>query len=377
MPNINDDAIDNDPIEQELDTEVTSELDAVEDTPQQDTPTPEERGARAAAAKALAAHEKEEESPKGAMPNLSGMPADKEAQVKPQQDVDPITGRVLDPIRPPASMSPELREQFGQVPRRLQQYWVDREKHIATELGRTTEARKFYQEFRDISAPYESLFKQHNISATKHARELFQLSHALNTGTPEQRAFIMVKLLEQFKPDAQTMQNMLAGQQVNVQPPQVPQRQYSQDELADMALQRREEQQVGDTTNQEIARFEADPANEFYADVKHTMGKLIETGVIAESDVSTMLRAAYDLAVAQHAGIQEVLAARRARTTAQSTQQAPQQPLQRTQPAVPRPTPSAKPSVGAGVQRAHGNKQFKSSRDAARAALEEHGVLDD
>lgn len=372
-------AINNDPFEtEELDntTPVIESADEPVIETEEAEPAPDAKGARAAAARALKDIDVDEPAA-GALPKLDGLP--KTEAAKPKQEIDPITGRVLEPIKPPASMSPELREQFGQVPRRMQQYWVDREKHIATELGKTTEARKFYEEFRGITQPYEGLLKHHNITATAHAKELFQLSHSLNTGTPEQKAYVFVQLLNQFKPDAATMQAMLAGQQVNIRPPTVPQRQYTQDELADMALAKRTEEQQNQSAQSETERFGNDSANEFYADVKHTMGQLIDTGVIPESDIPTMLRQAYDLAVSRHSGIQEVLAARKGAVPGQRAQQAPLQPLQHAQApaAAARPTPSVKPSVGGGVQRASQNRKFSSSREAARAALEANGWLDD
>lgn len=364
MANIKSDAIDNGP-EEELDLTPVEDTEPVEASTEQETTdeTPVEeapKGARAAAARALA----------GDIEKPAAVEEPAKPKLQPGQEIDPISGRVLDPIKAPASMTPELREQWSTVPRRMQQYWSDREKHIATELGRTAEARKFHDEFRSMTAPYEATLKQYGITATQHAKELFNLSHQITVGTPQQRAAIFVQMLKQYQPDAATMQAMLEGQNVSVQPFTEPKVQLSDDELADRALAKREASALEDDATAAMAQFEQDPANEFYGDLKSTMGKLIDSGVIAGPDMATMLRQAYDLAAAQHPGIQDVLKARAAAQAAAAPVIAPTSPKTApTSAQISRPTPSVKPSVGGGVQRTQ-QTRFKSARDAARAAIE-------
>lgn len=294
------------------------------------------------------------EAPKTAMPTLD---PSKPTVAETTKEIDPISGRELEAIKAPNSMSPALREKWGTVPRQMQQYWIDRERDMSTKLQETAQERKLAQEFREVAAPYEAMLRQHNTTAAAHAKELFNLSHSLLTGTPQHKAQVFASMLNHYKPDPAALQAALAGQPVqamNTAPKQVDISAEVERTIAARETKRMEAEAVSLAES-----FSRDPKNEFFEDVKGLMQKGIEAGLVNPNQpVNTMLKEAYDWACQQHPEVRGILTTR--------TQVAA--PVAAT--AIAKPVGSVKPSLGTGNR--SGTAKPMSLREATLAAWDKH-----
>lgn len=72
---------------------------------------------------------------------------------EPAKELDPISGREIEPIRAPSTMTPLLREKWGTVPREMQKFWVDRERDMQVKLQETADQRKLAKDFHQAAEP--------------------------------------------------------------------------------------------------------------------------------------------------------------------------------------------------------------------------------
>jgi hypothetical protein len=269
--------------------------------------------------------------------------------------VDPISGRTLEPIKAPV-LPVSLRDKWGTLPREFQQYWADRERDMAVKIQETTDDRKLAKEFKDIASPYEAMLRQHNTTATAHVSDLLKASYTLNTGTPQQRAEVFYGLLAQFQPDAATLQALIQRKPIPMAQQQAAKPVNVQEEV-DKALKTREETRAVNEGKAAADAFKADPANEFFDDVRDTMSKAIDAGFVQGSTWPELLKKAYDFAVQQHPEIKKVLADRATAATPA---------------AKPKPVASVKPSLGPGNRNASPKKKM-SPQEAVEWAWKQNG----
>ncbi|MEF8758312.1 MAG: hypothetical protein V5B36_00870 [Candidatus Accumulibacter sp. UW25] len=332
---------------------------------EQTTNNKEDDSLDAVIAKAMEKHAPSDVEPEKTAPEVqkTALPEQKEsvpeAPEAPEKRIDPISGRELAPIKAPASLTPALREKWSKVDPQFQQYWADRERDIATKLNDTAEERKLAHEIKEITAPYEPILRQFGVSATAHIKELFNLSHSLNTGTPQQKAQIIYNLINHFKPDAETLGGLFNGKPVQQQPAQQPVNVQSE---VERILAEREEQAVQARGESAIAKFSNDPSNEFFEDVKVMMGKAIDSGFVTGGTEDELLANAYKFACNHHDEIRSILEQRKA---TQPVQQVVQQPVQQ-------PVKSVKPSLGSGKSVARPQTAI-SMDDAIETAMKKHG----
>lgn len=346
MPNIND-AI----VNEEIEDEVQATEQGVVNEPAEAT-EPVERKAISlddALAKAFEKHTSTDEKPKTALPTTAEAPA-----ATPGKVVDPITGREQEPMKAPAGWTPTLREKWSGIDPTVQKFIHDRELSMAQTISKTADERKLATEFKEIAAPYEAMLRGFNTTATAHAKELFNLSHTLNTGTPQVKAQVMFNLINHFRPDPQTLQALFAGQQPQQQAPQV-----DVEKLVEQKLAAREEAQQQATIASDIAKFEADPKNEFYNEVKGQMSRILSAELVDAPTLPEMLKKAYDLACSQHPDVSQALAMRN-----QTTPAAPNA-------ARPKPVGAVKPSMGTGKASPVAPKKM-SLDDAIAEAMRRH-----
>lgn len=316
--------------------------------------TPKNESVRDAVMRAFEKTSKKGEAePKTAMPKLAGTPeaTTERPAIDTTKAVDPVTGRELEAIKPPSSMTPALREKWGSLDRQMQQFWVDREKDMSSKLNETAEERKLASQFREVAAPYEAMLRQFGTNATDHAKELFNLSHTLNTGSPQTKAQVIGQLIQHFRPDADTLRQVLSG--VPIQPTAPAPTPVDVQSEVERALAQREQAALEREAQLGIDAFENDPKNEFLKAVAPLMKKAIDAGFITGNSMQEVLKNAYDFACQQDPEVRGVLA-----------QRAAGQPTSK-------PVGSTKPSLGTG--RSNGQKtEYKTTRAAVLAAYEKH-----
>lgn len=270
---------------------------------------------------------------------------------------DPITGREVEPVKAPASLTPALREKWQTIDPQYQKWMVDRERDISTRLSQTADDRKFAAEVKKIAEPYSDMLKGFNQTATQHIDGLFKVSHLLATGNPQGKAqFIdsLIRLHLANTPDGmQWLSHFAQGGQPVAQPaPPAPQ--PSVDDLVAQKLAEKEAAAEEAAIAAELETFAT--THEFYTDVRAQMGKIIETGLVDGKNNAELFQNAYDLACQQHPEIKAVLAQR-------STTPAPK----------PKAVSSVKPSLGAG-RSTPAPARSMSIDDAVAAAFSKHGM---
>lgn len=255
-------------------------------------------------------------------------------------------------------MTPALREKWNSVPRQMQQFWIDRERDMSQKLQETAQERKLAAEFRDVAAPYEAMLRQTNTTAVAHAKELFNVSHTLHTGTPEQRAYLFHQLMTHFRPDFSVMQRLSQGQPTL--PIQAAPKPVDVQEEVNKALAQRAEQENQARIQRELHEFQNDPKNEFFADVRGLMGRILDAGLVPEGEPAQMFKAAYTLACQQDPGVRSVLEERaKAAETARAAQA--------NGATTTKPVGSVKSSLGTGNRTGAAQKTM-SVREALEAA---------
>jgi hypothetical protein len=295
-----------------------------------------------------------EKEPTNALPQAA-----ETTKVEPAKETDPITGRELEPIRAPSSMTPLLREKWGSVPREMQKFWVDRERDMQVRLQETADQRKLAKEFGEIAAPYEATFRQHQTNAVAHAKELFNLDHQLRTGSPAQKAQIIHSLISHFQPDFQTLAQLANGRQVQAAPAQqTPDVQA----LVRQELAARDNQQQEAEVQRHVDAFTSDPKNEFIDDLRPLMQKAIEAGFVQGNDIPELFRNAYDFAAQQHPEVKQILASRVAATQTQAQGAT----------ATAKPIQSVKPSLASGGRGGQTQPRPKSLREAVELSWNKH-----
>lgn len=277
------------------------------------------------------------------------------ADAEPAKELDPISGREIEPIRAPSTMTPLLREKWGTVPREMQKFWVDRERDMQVKLQETADQRKLAKDFHQAAEPYQDTFRQNGINAVDHAKDLFRMSHQLHSGTGEQKAKIIHELITQFRPDINTLTHLASGGQLQATQPAP-----NVDDLVRQRIEARDAEQQQATIQASIDQFRADPRYEFTDDLGELMGKAIEAGFVKGDDFPTLFRNAYDFAASQHPEIKQILATRAADLSVQPTT------------VKAKPVQSVKPSLASGGRGGQSQPRPKSLREAAELAWNKH-----
>lgn len=276
---------------------------------------------------------------------------------------DPITGQELQPIKAPVSWTPVLREKWTGIDPQVQKFINDRERELQTTLSKTADERKLASEVRSVLEPYEPMLKQYGVNGMDHIREILAHSKTLNTGTPQEKAYLLHTMIMNCKPDIATLTALANGQ---IQTPQTQQRQIDPQAEVQRILAEREQQQSLSEVDNEIQSFANDPANEFFYDVKDAMGRIIEAGLVDGNNMTELFKNAYELACSRHPEIQQIMAGRQS-TQVQAVPQASTKP---------KPVVGAKPSLSSGSTQKR--RSFGSVDAAINAAADEvfrnHGL---
>lgn len=278
-------------------------------------------------------------------------------------DVDPISGNKLEPVKAPNGLPPVLKERWKDVPRKLQEWTAARERDHSVLLQESAEDRKFSKSVRDIAAPYEPLLKQHNIDFLAHTKNLLEVSAALATAPQEHRAFLIDRFIRTSlnEQGIAALGRLSQGQAVSMPPMQpAPAPQKSPEEIKQQLRQELATEDRDKADQAAIDRFFADPKNEFADFLRAQMSRIITAELVdVTAPAEQQLAQAYQLAMNNSTEVKEALAMR-----------APAQPAVAAAPAQkPKPVNSVKNSLGGGIRTGTGPKKHMSLDDAILASL--------
>jgi hypothetical protein len=210
------------------------------------------------------------------------------------------------------SWKPGPRESWSKLERPVQEEILRREKEISTTLRDSADDRKLAREFKDTIQPFMQFIEADRSTPIMATKNLMATAAGLRVGTPMQKAQIAADIITQFGVDVQTLDNLLAGR---VQAPMnqeleqrlAPINQFMQEQQNQA---QRQYQEMEQSVESELEAFANDPKNEFFSDVKETMGDILD--IAAQRGIKMDLQTAYNRAIMEHTEISEILAQRKA-----------------------------------------------------------------
>lgn len=215
-------------------------------------------------------------------------------------------------IKAPNSWKPAMREKWSSLPKEIQQEIARRERDINKGMHESGEARRFQNEFERTVQPFQSFIAAENSTPLKAVQNMMQTAATLRIGSPQQKAQTVAHLIKNFGIDVKTLDSMLAGSyqtdpvqrqiQEAVAPVQEMVNRYQQQEASRHA-------ELNQNVGSELENFAADPANEFFDDVRDTMADIMDmaTNRGQKIDLST----AYNRAIMMHDDIADVVTQRK------------------------------------------------------------------
>lgn len=240
------------------------------------------------------------------------------------EDVDPVSGTKLEPIHAPNGMPPALKESWKDIPRRHQQWAMDREREHSKLLVDTAEARKLHKSVTEFVTPYEPMLRAGNVDFLTHTKRLYDASFALSNGSQEQRAAIIHNIITQTLGPAgfDALGQLASGRQVNIAPFTPPTPQKTQDQVKAELRQEIAGEDQDRIDQAAIDRFNADPKNEFLDFLRPQMVRILEAGLVDGATPDESLAKAYQMAINSNEEVKQVLASRQ-RTPAPAPAQKP------------------------------------------------------
>lgn len=149
----------------------------------------------------------------------------KDAAPEPAATVEPPAAEKIDP--PPGSWKPSEKSHWDKLPADVRAAVKRREAETSRAFQQTADARKAYDTLGEIFTPYVGLMQRHGIRdpLREIVQPLIQTRAALEAGTPEQKAALLVQLIDQFKVDTDVMNEIyndpkrVPGQNRHAAPP--------------------------------------------------------------------------------------------------------------------------------------------------------------
>jgi hypothetical protein len=231
----------------------------------------------------------------------------------------------------PASWSPAAREQWKAIHPDVQREVARREGEMARYVNEMSSARNIAERFTQTIQPFLGTIQAEGVDPLTAVRNLMQVTQTLRSGTQYEKASTLAQIVRVYGVDIASLDAALVGQA----PPQGSQQQAPdvnaavQQALAPLyqAAQQRQNQLMQSAEGEarsELETFAADPANEFFQDLRQEMADIIELGEKRGRDIS--IPEAYRQAAMLHPEVSKVMLARQqganARQLTQNAQRA-------------------------------------------------------
>ena len=244
----------------------------------------------------------------------------------------PTTHRV---DRAPASWRKEAKGEWASVPLHIRQEVHKREMEISRALNEANLARQAASAYDQTVQPYMARIQALGVTPQQAFSELLKADYLLATGTPQQKATLIDKLLQDYGVDVAELDSAIA-RRLHGAPtqPQVPDiqalvQQQLQQALAPIYQQQRQaEQQAQQQADMTVEQMSLDPKYPHFDEVREEMADLVEMS--AKRGVYLSLDQAYSRAIGFHPEIvssinltQQNQAAQRAKAAAASVSGAP------------------------------------------------------
>ena len=218
---------------------------------------------------------------------------------------DAESGEVAE--KPPVDWSPTLIAQWGKLPKEVRAAITSRETSVHQLMENTSNQRHLAEQFIRTCEPYQALMQAEGVQHPLQAVEgLLRTTAVLQMGSPQQKAAKLAELSKHYNIDLEMLDQALVGQL-----PTEPQQGQVNDPRIDWMMnqmqagQQHQQQQVNYEAATSVDEFAAQPQNEFYQAVKHTMAD--ELDLAAGQNRTLSLEDAYNSACWKNPEIRGIL----------------------------------------------------------------------
>jgi hypothetical protein len=199
--------------------------------------------------------------------------------------------------KPPASWTPVAREKWAGLDPEVRSEVYRREREHQQYMQQSAGSRQFVEAFERTIKPFEQFIAAEGANPLQAVQNLMQTAAQLRVGAPAAKAQLVAQIVQQYGIDIGMLDSALAA---GPQQRQQPQAQQFRDPRVDQILQQQQqsqqmqEQQIEEAIGGELQTFAADPAHEFFQDVRGIMADLVE--VAAKQGVVLSVDDAYERA---------------------------------------------------------------------------------
>jgi len=238
-----------------------------------------------------------------------------------EQPDAPETEPVAESLHAPQSWKATAREDWGNLPRNIQEEVLRRESDFNRMMQETAYSRKTGDALLKAAQPYEQMIRSEGSDPVRAAENMFRTASILKTGTQQQKAQTLTEIIKTYGVDINVLDQVLSGQAPMQAQQQPPQPQVYHDPRVDQMLARIREQEerqkymASEKANQSVSQFARD--HEFFEDVREEMADIIE--IAARRGVEISLDTAYNKAINLNPEISKVVEQRQRMQNAQST----------------------------------------------------------
>jgi hypothetical protein len=222
-------------------------------------------------------------------------------------------------LRAPASWKPAAREHWAKLPPDVQQEVVRREVETARTLQESSRAREALSYVQQAIGPFAQNIHASGTDAISMIGNLMKADNTLRHGSISDKASLVADIIKNYGVDITALDRVLAGAQPSADPSAMLADQLRRDMDARLqpvmqffqtmhgARQQRVEQ-INTEAATEVEAFAADPAHEFYEDVRAEMADIID--LYTQRGASISLQDAYDRAIKLNPQVSEIVTAR-------------------------------------------------------------------
>lgn len=227
------------------------------------------------------------------------------AQPAPQQVEPPAAAAVEQKpaapqtLAPPNGWSAEAKAKWHELPPEIQAAVNQREQDVAKFTSKTDEERQFGREMQRAVAPYLAQIQAEGGTPAGAVQSLLNTAYILRNGSPQQKQQALLGVAQQFN-----IQLPTPGEQPQI-PPELHAlyQRINQLEGSLTQFQQGSMQATQAQIQSEIEAFAANPANQYFQEVKAHMAALLKEGL------ATDLQDAYDQACHARRDIRTTLSA--------------------------------------------------------------------
>ena len=224
--------------------------------------------------------------------------ADDQVEVEaPTEEVKTETPKAAEPVKeaepveaPPVSLSGAIKEKWKDLPADVRAEWKKREDDMHRTMTAHDGELRVGRAIKEIAAPYEAVIRSEGGTVEGAFKDLLNTAYVLRTGSPQQKANLILQTAQQFGVD---LVPYLQGQQGNNPIVALQEQIHALKQQADPEKIRTQLQEdfERDRIKTEIEAFAANPQNVHFQTVRTAMGSLMSTGRAKN------LQEAYEMAI--------------------------------------------------------------------------------